>query len=209
MKKLLGVLIIAATMISSTFALGLSIGGKGLMGGRLDTLTSSAESVTKDFNSAMNKLTYGGGAYVNAELFWGLGAQAEVNFVHNKLTGINYLDIPLMGWWELNFFDRFKIGLGGGLNLSRIINKTDSFAGVTQDLKNMSKWNQGIAVGANLKFFFNKHFGLVLGANGVFEMKPNDFFNEAVKGNVNKIVAGDDTKRKELYANLGLEFKLF
>lgn len=202
MKKLLGVLIITLTMISSTFALGLSFGGKGLVGGRMYDINNTVE--TKKFD----RLSYGGGAYLNFELFGGLGVQAETNFVHNQLTGINYIDIPIMGWWELSLFDLFKFGFGGGLNISRIVLSDQNFGDVFSIGKGES-WNQGIAVGANMKIFFNTKIGLVIGANGVFELKPNEIFNNALNGNIKGIILDDDTKRREIYANIGLEYKLF
>lgn len=201
MKKLLGVLIVATTLISSTFALGLSIGGKGIMGGSLGEIQNS---VTE---KSVSKLAYGGGAFVNFELFGGLGAQAEANFVHSDITGGNYLDIPVMGWWELNFFDVFKIGLGGGVNFSKIVGDVPSAIQSVPDLMNFQK---DIAVGANVKIFFNRHFGIVIGANGVFQMKPQEFFGSLFKGDIAAIT---DTKggtlRKEIYGSVGLEFKLF
>lgn len=201
MKKILGVLIIAATMISSTFALGLSIGGKGLLGGNLGEVTEAM--------SAKNagKLAYGGGAYVNAELFGGLGAQAEANYVHSNTTGLNYFDVPVMGWWELNFFDVFKIGLGGGVNFDKVVGNVNE---AVSSVANIQSWNKDIAIGANVKIFFNKHFGLVIGANGVFQMAPKDFFGSLFQGNFAEITDNKGgSLRKDIYGNIGLEFKLF
>lgn len=199
MKKLLGVLIIAATMISSTFALGLSLGGRGLIGGNLDTVKNAVKAKGEG-------LVYGGGAFVNLELFGGLGVQAETNFVSSQVGGdknINMVDIPVMAWYNLNLFDVVSIGLGAGVNFGTITND------FIKDVQSINTWKTGLAIGANFKIYFNKHFGIVLGANGVFEFSKRS--NEAIADNV---VNGQqakffDTERQSVYGTLGAEFKLF
>ena len=207
MKKIIGVLLVAATLVSSTFALSLSLGGRGLAGGRLDTVQ----------NIKTNKgegLSFGGGAYVHAELFGGLGAQAEANFVVNKLPSgdkLTLIDMPIMAWYSLDLFDLFEIGLGVGPNFSNIFTDFTKLVNDIPDIKNANTWNTGIAVGANFKIFFNKHIGLVLGANGVFDFTKNQFFEALAATDKKEAFFGNsaDGKRKEIYGTLGLEFKLF
>ena len=210
MKKLLGVLIVAATLVSSTFAVGLSLGGRGLMGGRLDTVQ----------NLKTNKgegLSYGGGAYVNLELFAGLGAQAEANFVANKLPSgntITLIDLPIMGWYSLNLFDLFEIGLGVGPNFSNTFTDFSTLISDPPTKKNVegvSTWNTGIAVGANFKIHFGKHWGLVLGANAVFDLTTNEIFKALGSQDVKNQLFGNsqDGKRKEIYGTIGVDIRLF
>ena len=199
MKKILSVLIIAATMITSSFALGLSLGGRGLIGGNIDNVKTAVKSKGEG-------LVYGGGAFVNLEIFGGLGVQAEANFVSNQIGGeknINMVDIPLMAWYNLNLFDIFSIGLGAGVNFSTITNN------VFHDIKNINTWNTGLAVGANIKFYFNKHFGIVLGANGVFDFTKRsneEIATDVMNGQEAKFL---NTERQSIYGTLGAEFKLF
>ena len=199
MKKILGILIIAATMISSSFALGLSIGGRGLIGGNIDKIQNATKTKGEG-------LVYGGGAYVNLEVLGGLGVQAEANFVSNQVgssENINLVDIPLMLWYNFDVFDVVSFGLGAGVNFSTITNN------VFQDIKNFNTWNTGLAAGANFKVFFNKHFGLVLGVNGVFDFTKRsneDIAADVVNGQDAKFI---NTERQAVYGTLGAEFRLF
>ena len=212
MKKLLGILIVATTLISSTFAFSLSVGGRGLVGGRLDTIKNAGQD-----NGA--GLSLGGGVNAHLELFGGLGAQAEANFVVNKLPGgnITLVDLPVMGWYQLDLFkDTIAIGFGIGPNFSNIFTDLNTLVKDVPNIKDESKWNTGLAIGAAFKIFFGekKHVGLVLGANAVFDFTANEFFNAlAQPGGENKKNAlfGDsaDGKRKEIYGTIGLEWRFF
>ena len=221
MKKILGVLVVALTMISSTFAFGLSIGGRGLLGGKLDLIQDSVDDVSGGNVSleAIDKLSYGGGAYVYADLFGGLGVQAEASYVTNKF-GINYLDIPLMGMLTLNFFDVLSVGVGGGVNFSRIMGSDfkNELQAAAKDLGNISSWTHGLALAADVKIFFTKHIGLVIGARGIIEGNPNKMLDKMIEGSIKGAITGEKFNklsvlqgkdRKEFYGTLGVEFRLF
>ena len=206
MKKLLGVLLVATTLVASTFALDLSIGGRGLIGGNVGKV---AEVGTNKGEG----LVAGGGVYVNLGLFGGLGVQAEANFVSNKistrkngdktegytLTPCNLVDVPVYLWYN---FDIAKLAIGGGLGVN--------FSAVTQHVLEAAKmkdmWKVGFAVGANVKFYFNNHFGLVLGANGVFDFLPTEVI---LTNGTKEYLFADDGYRKSIYGTVGAEFKLF
>ena len=214
MKKLLGILIVATTLISSTFAFSLAVGGRGLVGGRLDTIQNAAQ--TKGAG-----LSLGGGVNVNLELFGGLGAQAEANFVNNTLadgnTKVTLVDLPIMAWYQLNLFkDTIGIGFGIGPNFSNIFTDFNTLVKDVPNLNDKNKWNTGLAIGAAFKIFFGekKHVGLVLGANAVFDFTANEFFNALSQpGGENKKNAlfgnSEDGKRKEIYGTIGLEWRFF
>lgn len=207
MKKIIGILAVAATLVASTFAFGidLSIGGKGLIGGNIGTFDEAGK---KD-----GGLVAGGGLYVNLGLFHGFGVQAEANFVSSQIsapasgakeavftvTPCNVVDIPLMAWYNFTF-TKIAIGGGVGVNFSTITNN------VFDSAKTKNQWNTGIAVGANFKYYFNKHFGLVLGANGVFDLLPTSV---QMEDGSKQYIFDSDGKRKSVYGTLGLEFKLF
>ena len=217
MKKLLGILIVATTLISSTFAFSLSVGGRGLVGGRLDTIKNAGQD-----NGA--GLSLGGGVNAHLELFGGLGAQAEANFVVNKLPAgnITLIDLPVMGWYQLDLFkDTIAIGFGIGPNFSNIFTDFSSLVknmpGSTPNdvaaVDGKQTWNTGLAIGANFKIFFGekRHFGVVLGANAVFDFTSNEFFNALAAENKTNAFFGDseDGKRKEIYGTIGIEWRFF
>lgn len=211
MKKLLGVLLVAATMAASTFALDLSIGGRGLIGGNIGKVAEVAQNKGEG-------LVAGGGIYANFSLFGGFGIQGEVNFLNSQIavkkgaegetvgyttTSCNIVDVPILAWYNFQIA-KFAIGAGVGVNFSAMLpDNTNVFQAASQ--KDM--WNAGLAVGANVKFYFNDHFGLVIGANGVF-----DFIETSVVvngGTKEYLFDKDDGKRKSVYGTIGVEFKLF
>lgn len=227
MKKLLAVLICAVTMVSSTFALGFCVGAKGFLGTDFDTnadIKQQAQAITK--LNANSDLDFGFGAYTNLTLFAGLGVQAEANLTRGKTTfnvmkqGVDTfeaqelsvwtLDIPLMVWLR-GELGPFQLGFGAGPNFAFNIPAGDFkslYDKTRTDIAN-NVFTMGVCIGADAKFFFNKHLGLVVGAR---------YINDFMKTDVPVVVAGYDTgssyptvaiSRKALYANVGLEFKLF
>ena len=211
MKKLLGVLLVATTLVASTFALDLSIGGRGLIGGNIGNVAEVAQNKGEG-------LVAGGGLYVNVGLFGGLGVQGEVNFLNSQIavkkngegetvgyttTSCNIVDVPILAWYNFQL-SKFAIGAGIGVNFSALLPDNTN---VFQAASDKDKWNAGLAVGANVKFYFNDHFGLVIGANGVF-----DFIETSVVvngGATDYLFNKDDGKRKAIYGTIGAEFKLF
>lgn len=224
MKKIILAAILAVGMVSSTFALNLSLGVKGLLGANVGT---SVEGAIADVTSiagdpeARTNLLYGGGAYVDFSLLGPLGLQLGANIGQNKVTVTDdagnevstykelLLDIPLLIWADLKL-GPIGLGLGIGPNLSFSLGTDYSIAGATEAVKellpeisvNKAVW--GITAGANAKIYFNKHLGLVAGGSYTLDLQKKEI-------NLATIQAGPliEFKRSVLYANLGLECKIF
>lgn len=216
MKKLLAIAITAICMVTSTFALGFEIGGRGFLG------TNFADDATfKDVGDQLKKITfesefdYGFGAYANISILGGLGVQGELNLVKGKTKlseAINggakdfetwTIDVPLMVWINQDI-GSFAFGLGAGPNFSVHI-PTGTFKECYENVITSFKdnmFNIGAIFGIDLKFYFNDHFGLNLGARYITDFSSTKIPLLADKGDA-------DYKRKSLYANLGLQFRLF
>lgn len=194
MKKLISVFVLAFTLITSSFALDIAVGARGMLGGNIGEDYSGFEGIVG-----------GGGAYINLDLFWGLGFQGEVNVVTNKIevslenqsvttTDYEIVDFPVMLWYNLDLL-AVELGGGIGLNFSTFSNSE------LEDTNNI-----GLAAGVNFKLFISDHFGLVFGAHGVFDFLPT--ITVTTDGDTTTYTAnGPSYTRKSIYGTAGLEFR--
>lgn len=193
MKKLIVLAVAAICFISSASALNISVGGRAMLGGNIGA----------DY-SGFKGIVGGGGAYFNLDLFNGFGFQGELNVVTNKIefsknetsittTDYSFVDFPFMFWYNM---DLSKIVAGGGIGLN--------FGSFTDNGDN--KMNVGLAAGANVKFYFADHFGIVLGAHGVFDMLPSVTITSSGKSTTYK-ANSPEFKRKSIYGTAGLEYR--
>jgi len=194
MKKIFALLILAIGLSTSAFAVSISVGGNFNGGGTLST------------DSQYQGFTAGGGAFLNLNLFLGLGVQAEVNVTTSKMTFIQnsvyvyddytIYDVPVMLWWNLRL-GSIIVGAGAGLNISSIDNV---------DYYPVERFALGCATGANVIFLVGNHFGIVVGAHGVFDFTPHLSVTESRGGTVYTFNASNWT-RSSVYGNIGLEYR--
>lgn len=195
MKKIFIVFAMLAGLSASVSAIGFSVGGRGFAGTNLD-----------------KTIVAGGGAFFNLDLIGGFGLQAEANitssvvtFGEKSVTFTDYsvLDMPILVWYNAKL-PIITIGGGVGLNFSSVLGN----GYVTKsDIKNM---NAGLAAGVNVILNINSHFGLVFGANGVFDFTPTIQKFVSKDGHVTKIELSSDSfsfKRKSIYCSAGLQYK--
>ncbi|MCR5062006.1 MAG: porin family protein [Treponema sp.] len=197
MKKILASLILLAGVVSTAPALSLAVGGRGFLGGNLQT-----------DDSGLDGFMCGLGAFLNLDLIGGFGFQGEVNYVANQIsTGSNsvtfthyeILDFPLYVWYNLKL-NPIVLGAGAGINFS-------NYPGSEVEAKG-SFANVGLAAGANLKVYVSEHFGIVLGATGVFDFFPTIVKTENTENNSTTYTFSDaDYRRKSIYGSLGLEYR--
>ena len=197
MKRFILSLILFSSLIFTAPALSLAVGGRGLLGGNLQS-----------DDSGLDGFMCGLGAYLNLDLLAGFGFQGEVNYIANKIsTGSNevtfthykILDIPFYLWYNLNL-DKIAVGGGAGINFS---NYPDSEVEAKDSFTNI-----GLALGVNLKLYFTENFGLVIGANSVFDFFPTVVKTENEEENSTTFTFNDaNYKRKSLYGSLGFEYK--
>ncbi len=220
MKKLLSVLLILGGMFSSTYALSLAVGAKGILGKDLGSTN------TISWNSVWNSETSAGfGAYVNLSLFGGLGVQGEVNVNMKKVVlypytnvpvaydyGTTLIDVPVMLWLQLSLW-KFSVGIGLGPNFSFDLNPFFNVQnGFTVNNLTANGYTYGAVAGADVKFYFTKHIGLVASARVIFDIgkgNNNSMFYIDTTGNLNINYNIIEVTRKVAYGGLGLEFKLF
>ncbi len=212
MKKIIAIAITAVLMLSAGFALDLEAGVHGILGRNLDS-----GSFEDNLNAAKEDKTfdYGFGAYANFALFGGLGIQAEANYVTSSITfaqegadsvkyNMHILDLSPMIWLNLDLW-RFTIGFGAGPDFEIPLASLG-------DISNAKKqdFTVGLISGADVKYYFTDHLGLVLSGRFICDWKKKD-----VPIEVNGYQLGDATypsysfARRTLYGGLGLEFKLF
>ena len=212
MKKIIAIAITAVLMLSAGFALDLEVGVHGILGRNLDS-----GSFEDNLNAAKEDMTfdYGFGAYANLALFEGLGIQAEANYVTSSITfaqegadnvkyNMHILDLSPMIWLNLDLW-RFTIGFGAGPDFEIPLASLG-------DISNAKKqdFTVGLISGADVKYYFTDHLGLVLSGRFICDWKKKD-----VPIEVNGYQLGDATypsysfARRTLYGGLGLEFKLF
>lgn len=212
MKKIIALAIAAVTLISSTFALDFSLGGKAVLGTNLasdDTLTGTITSLSKD-----SAFDFGGNIYANFALLGGLGVQGEANIINSSITFATgdaktekystlQLDIPLMVWLNLDLW-RFTLGFGAGPNFG--ITLTD-----LSELKSATKesFKIGLVAGADLKFYFTKHLGLVTSVRYIMDFKKDERAIEISGYDTGATYPTVEYTRRSLYGGIGLEFKLF
>ena len=217
MKKIIAIAVAAVVMASSTFALGLGVGGKAIIGRNV----AEGETVKGALKSAAteNQFDFGGSLYVNASILGGLGAQLEanvinssVNFTATKSDGERpetikcdtmLFDIAPMVWWNIDFW-KLRIGLGAGPNFSITVNKPSELKGAKQD-----DFTTGLCAGADVKLYLTDHLGIVVSGRyvGEFNAKTNEI---TVAGyGTGETYPTYTTKRQTLYGGIGAEFKLF
>ena len=194
MKKLIAMAAAAVCLISSTFALNISVGGRAMLGVNLGADYSGFEGIVG-----------GGGAFFNLELLGGFGFQGEANIVTNQIeispqdrtlttTDYSIVDLPFMFWYNLKL-GNLVVGGGAGLNFSSFSN---------DDVNN--QMNVGVAAGANLKYLFSDHFGLVFGAHSVFDFLPTVTVTSSGK-KTTYTANGPEYTRKSIYGTVGLEYR--
>ncbi len=212
MKKIIAMAFTAVLMLSATFALDFEVGVRGILGRNLD-----GGSFEDNLNSAKQDKTFdfGFGAYANFALFGGLGIQAEANYVNSSITFVNnnadevkyamhIMDLSPMVWLNLDLW-RLTIGFGAGPNFEIPL------ASVS-DIKDAKKqdFTVGLITGADVKFYFTKHLGVVLSGRFIC-----DFNQKEVPIEVNGYTVPGasyptyEFARRTLYGGLGMEFKLF
>jgi len=212
MKKIIAMAVTAVLMLSASFALDLEAGVHGILGRNLDS-----GSFEDNLNAAKEDKTfdYGFGAYANFALFGGLGIQAEANYVTSSITfaqegadnvkyNMHILDLSPMIWLNLDLW-RFTIGFGAGPDFEIPLASLG-------DISNAKKqdFTVGLISGADVKYYFTDHLGLVLSGRFICDWKKKD-----VPIEVNGYQLGDATypsysfARRTLYGGLGLEFKFF
>ncbi len=212
MKKIIAMACTAILLLTAAFALDFEVGVRGILGRNLD-----GGSFEDNLNSAKQDKTFdfGFGAYANFALFGGLGIQAEANYVNSSITFVNnnadevkyamhIMDLSPMVWLNLDLW-RLTIGFGAGPNFEIPL------ASVS-DIKDAKKqdFTVGLITGADVKFYFTKHLGVVLSGRFIC-----DFNQKEVPIEVNGYTVPGasyptyEFARRTLYGGLGMEFKLF
>lgn len=216
MKKIIAMAVAAVLMVSAGFALDLEFGARGILGRNLN--------LNEDFktNYAAAKedqsFDYGFGVYGNFALFGGLGIQAEANYITShvdfvaKKANEDYepvkyeictLDLAPMVWLNLDLW-KLTIGFGAGPNFSIQIPSLSDVKTATKD-----QFRTGLIAGADVKFYFTDHLGLVLSGRYITEFEKKDVPVEVAGMNSGVSYTTFETGRKTIYGGLGLEFKLF
>ena len=224
MKKIITSIIIAMTMVVSSFALDFSIGAKGVLSTNLDpeSKVSFKDAYT---NLKTNPVFDGGfGVFANFALLGGLGVQAEANFItsnvnfaleENKVVDYESLvmDVPVMLWLNLPIW-KLSLGLGAGVNFSTELNRSvEGSAGYVQQIKE-NQFKMGFVAGADFKIYFTKHLGLVMSGRYIIDFNKTTV--PLVGDGDTGIGAVDELERpsieftrKNLTGGVGLEFKFF
>lgn len=224
MKKIITSIIIAMTMVASSFALDFSIGAKGVLSTNLDPESKVSFKDTYT-NLKTNPVFDGGfGVFANFALLGGLGVQAEANFItsnvnfaleDNKVADYESLvmDVPVMLWLNLPIW-KLSLGLGAGVNFSTELNRSvEGSAGYAQQIKE-NQFKMGFVAGADFKIYFTKHLGLVMGGRYIIDFNKTTV--PLVGDGDTGIGAVDELERpsieftrKNLTGGVGLEFKFF
>ncbi|MBP5602630.1 MAG: outer membrane beta-barrel protein [Treponema sp.] len=215
MKKIIAMAIAAICLVSASFALDLEFGARAILGRNLDDGTFK-ENATKAKEE--QTFDFGGGAYANFALFGGLGIQAEANYIKssidfkakdpdtNKYEQVAYelhtLDLAPMVWLNLDLW-RLTIGFGAGPNFSIPV-------ATVSDIKNAQKqdFTVGLIAGADVKFYFTKHLGVVLSGRYITDWTKKNITLEGYGQTVDTGIPEYTFNRKTFYGGLGLEFKL-
>lgn len=222
MKKIITSIIIAMTMVVSSFALDFSIGAKGVLSTNLDPESKVSFKDTYT-NLKTNPVFDGGfGVFANFALLGGLGVQAEANFItsnvnfaleENKVVDYESLvmDVPVMLWLNLPIW-KLSLGLGAGVNFSTELNRSvDGSAGYVQQIKE-NQFKMGFVTGADFKIYFTKHLGLVMGGRYIIDFNKTTvpLVEETGIEAVDKLERPSiEFTRKNLSGGVGLEFKFF
>lgn len=222
MKKIITSIIIAMTMVVSSFALDFSIGAKGVLSTNLDPESKVSFKDTYT-NLKTNPVFDGGfGVFANFALLGGLGVQAEANFTtsnvnfaleENKVVDYESLvmDVPVMLWLNLPIW-KLSLGLGAGVNFSTELNRSvEGTSGYVQQIKE-SQFKMGFVTGADFKIYFTKHLGLVMGGRYIIDFNKTTvpLVEETGIEAVDKLERPSiEFTRKNLSGGVGLEFKFF
>ena len=214
MKKIIAMAVAAVLMVSTASALDLEFGGRAILGYNLDSgtfkenMAQAKEDKTYDF---------GFGLYGNFALFGGLGIQAEANYIKSekdfkvkdengktktKEYELHTLDLSPMVWLNLDLW-KFTLGFGAGPNFSIPV---ASVGDVTKASK--QDFTVGLIAGADFKFYFTDHLGLVLSGRYITDWTKKSVTIEAYGQSVDTGLPEYSFNRKTLYGGLGLEFKL-
>ena len=211
MKKIIAIAITAICLVSASFALDLEFGARAILGSNLDPESSLRDSAITIKDS--DTFDFGFGAYGNFALFGGLGIQAEANYIKSSITflgdkngsteemeyDLHTLDLSPMVWLNLDLW-KLTIGFGAGPNFSILV-------GSAGDVVKASKqdFDMGLIAGADFKFYFTDHLGLVLSGRYVMDFEREEIDVYGVNTGVSKY----DPSRKTVYGGLGIEWKLF
>ena len=218
MKKIIAIAVSAVLFASSTFAIGFGVGGKFILGKNVAE-GESVKTAALDAIKSDNNFDFGGSLYANLSILGGLGAQLEANFINSSLSiesrtaedaskpktekyNTLFFDIAPMVWWNIDFW-KLRIGLGAGPNFSITVNSPAELKTATKDM-----FTTGVCAGADVRLYFNDHFGIVVSGRYVGEFNKKENTVE---------IAGIDvaeyptvtTQRQTLYGGVGAEFKLF
>ena len=192
MKKILALALTALVAVSSTFALDMSIGLKGIVGGD---------------NSSPKGTDLGGGIDINLNIWKGLGVQIESNIITSKITGTGSegltlqdnlnVNIPVIAWYNMDF-THFGFGTGLGVNCS--------LAGKHTEVQS-SAFKMGLAAGANVRWHITPNVALVLGATGSLDCFPTLTKTQNGTSSTYKFIQSDYT-RNSIYESLGVQYTL-
>lgn len=220
MKKFITLAVMMTSLLSSSFALGLSVGVTGFLGSDIAENTATTEIANEVKNVTLDtNLNYGFGLYGNLAILNGLGVQVEANLTKGS-TSINgltegtvsdydtwILDVPVMLWDNFTF-GPIAVGLGAGVNFSFDLASGDMSSLFSQAKASYSNDNYrtGFAGGANVKFYLGDNLGIV--AKGLFIA---DFDPKTVELSVEDYASGETPSisytRRSLYGAVGLEYK--
>ena len=189
MKKLLSILMMGTLVIGSIFAMDLSIGLKGVVGGD---------------NSVVDGVSIGGGFDINLDIKNGFGLQIESNIVPSKITstddGVTFtnnmaVNIPVMAWYNARF-SWFGLGLGAGISCTMSENHPE----------NASNTKIGLAAGIKTKIYVIDNLAIVLGVSGNLDCFPTLTKTTKDDSSTLKFIKSDFS-RNAIYASLGVEYK--
>lgn len=215
MKKIIAMAVAAICLVSASFALDLEFGGRAILGRNLDggTFKENMAEAKQD-----QTFDLGFGAYANFALFGGLGIQAEANYVkssidfntrddNGKRKKVEYemhtLDLAPMVWLNL---DLWKLTIGAGIGPDFEIPLAS-----LGDIKGAKKqdFQVGLITGADVKFYFTDHLGLVLSGRYVIDWEKKDVEIKVGDMGTGASYPTYAFSRKTVYGGLGLEYKLF
>ena len=215
MKKIIAMAVAAVCLVSTTFALDFELGGRAILGRNLE-----AGSVKDNYAKAKEDKTFdfGAGAYVHLALLGSLGVQAEGNYIKSSVNftkneaeengsykKVNYdlhtLDLSPMLWFSGQIW---KLGLGAGVgpNFSVVIPASEKLTSVTK--KSKEDFAVGLITGADVKFYFTDHLGLVLSGRYIIDFQEKNIEIYGIDTGAKEY----SVNRKTFYGGLGLEWKL-
>ena len=210
MKKIIAMAVAAVMMVSAASALDLEFGARAILGRNLDSGTFK-----ENMAAAKQDKTYdfGFGVYGNFALFGGLGIQAEANYIKSSIKfakegreevqyEMHTLDLSPMLWLNLDLW-KFTLGFGVGPNFEIPLASLG-------DIKNAKKqdFTVGLIAGADFKFYFTDHLGLVLSGRYVTDWQTKDVPIEVNGYNSGATYPSYEFTRKSIYGGLGLEWKI-